>query len=231
MDIEQLYNEYQLTRNPKTLSRLMTELNPLVSAEISRYQGPRPLLESKAKQLILRSINTYKPAAGARLSTWVIGNMRELTRYGRHMQQGVRMPEMMYRQFAELESVRNRMLEETGMEPTDDELTDEIGISPRRIKKIRETVVPVISEGAMADIDPNMAYGAAAIPAEAQQMGAANDLVYNSLDERDRQIYDWKLKENIKNKEIAKRLGVSEPFVTQRSGDIAKRILDSSQHV
>jgi DNA-directed RNA polymerase specialized sigma subunit len=60
-------------------------------------------------------------------------------------------------------------------------------------------------------------------------------MVYESLDDRDKKILELKTgmngKQPVDNMTIAKRLGVSPAFVSQRSAKISQMILDTRNRV
>jgi hypothetical protein len=64
-------------------------------------------------------------------------------------------------------------------------------------------------------------------------LGTAEEMVYDSLTQRDRLIYDWKTgkhgKPTLSNQQIAKRLGVTPALISQRSQQIALQIQDLAQ--
>ena len=233
MAIEEAYQVWQQKQDLDSMGGVIRELSPIIDSEIHRYNGPKVLLRNKARLLAANAIKTYDPRSGAKLSSWVVTQMQPLTRYGRTLSRPVHTSELAYRQGAELEATRKILSEDLGAEPTDAQLADETGLSVARINKVRGMNPAYFSEGAVE----NASESGEAAPMAVESTGpdaaleTTSQAVYASLDERDRAIFDLKTgrngKEALDNKSIAKRLGVSEGLISQRSLLISKMIQDN----
>jgi RNA polymerase primary sigma factor len=233
-NIGELHAAYVADPTPANLGAVVTALEPLIQSEISRYQGSRHLLRIQARKLAVNAIRTYDPAAGAKLTTWVVNGLQPLTRYGRRMTQGIRVPELVTRQAAEINAVRQRLIDDTGAEPSDEQLADAIGIPVKRIKHIQATAVPTTTEGFMEDIRPEEFLNDPVNPDGDPRLGAATSLVLDGLDEQDRKIFDWKTGRGgvqRQNQDIAAELGVSPAYISQRSNTIADQIINTVGNV
>jgi RNA polymerase primary sigma factor len=228
------YARWATDPSPDNMAAIVTSLEPMINSEIQRYPGPKPLLRSRAKNLAIKAVKTYDPMSKAQLSSWVVTQLQPLSRYGREINNPLQASELAYRQAAEVEATRKRLLDELGDDPTDDQLADEIGISPKRVHHLRETVRPVMYEGSMETPEGYIE------PAERSrgtepELKTAIELVYDSLDDRDRIIYDLKTGGHgnaaLDNKSIAKRLGVSPAFISQRGAAITQLILEAKTRV
>ena len=226
------YDEWINDPTPENMGRIMDELKPTINSEVYRYQGPKPILRGKARNLAIKSIKSYDPTRGTNLRTWVVNGLKPLARYGQQMRP-VQTGEVLIRQAAELNNVTQRLTDELNRTPTDIELADKIGISTKRINQLRKAVKPTVYESTFDDIASDDDSRSLPGTIEHDYFGDAEDIVYNSLDKRDKSIYDMKTGRNKKpmlsNKDIAKRLGVSPAFVTQRSAAIAKMISDTTR--
>lgn len=223
------YDAWMVDPSPDNMAKVVESLEPAINSEIQRYSGPKPLLRGKAKALTIQAIKKYDPTRGAQLRSWVVTQMQPLSRYGQQLRP-IHASEMAIRQAAELNRISTELSDDIGHTPTHEELADETGLSVKRIKMLRRTVIPVISEGTIAgniedDEGPNL-------PGTNQSnvLGNAEEMVYDSLNERDRRIYDWKIgkhgKPVLSNMEIAKRLGVTPALISQRSSQLAEQIRD-----
>lgn len=215
--------------SPDNMAKIVESLDPAINSEIQRYSGPKPLLRSKARSLAIQAIKKYDPARGAQLRSWVVTQLQPLSRYGQQLRP-IHASEMAIRQAAELNRVSTELSDEIGHTPNHEELADKTGLSVKRIKMLRRTVIPVVSEGALAgnaetDEGPNL-------PGtnQSNMLGNAEEIVYDSINERDKQIYDWKIgrhgKPVLSNGEIAKRLGVTPALISQRSAQLAIQVRD-----
>lgn len=235
MDPQEAYHRWaQAKDDPTLLSDVLRHVEPVINAEVQRYPGSKPLLRSKAKVLATRAIKSYDPSSGARLSSWVVTNLQPLTRYGTEMSNLVHVPEVMRQEAAELAARRKELAEDLGSDPTDEALADHTGLSVKRIKAINSQVRAVVGEaqldgdgvdGGAPSVDTG---GDARIPAAAH-------LVHQSLSDRDRRIMEWKTGHNnapqYTNEDIAKRLGVTPAYVSQRSAAISGMIQQAVNHV
>lgn len=222
------YDKWMTDPTPENMAEIVKSMEPTINSEVQRYTGPKPLLRGKAKALTINAIKSYKPGQGTQLRSWVVTSLQPLSRYGQQLRP-VHASEVAIRQAAQVNRVREEMLDETGHDPTPEELADQTGISVIRIKKLRQQVKPTISESAFdVSNDPNSPGLPGTIAPD--RIGMAADMVYHSLSERDKQIHDFKTGKHgvpaISNQEIAKRLGVSPALISQRTAQIAAQIQD-----
>lgn len=233
MTIEEAYNIWLKKRDKESLGLVIKQLSQLIDTEVYRYPGPKSLLRHKARLLAARAIKTYDPSSKTKLSSWVVTQLQPLNRYGRSLAAPVHVPELASRQAAELEAVRQKLSEELGAEPTDEQLADTTGLSVTRIRKIKNMMPAYVHESVAAQTTET----GEAIPQAVTNvdkdpaLNTAAEAVYMSLNDRDKMIFDLKVGKNgreaLDNKAIAKRLGVSEGLVSQRSLEISKMIQDT----
>ena len=227
---QEAYDKWVVDQTPENMSRVLDTLMPTINSEIMRYEGPKTHLRSRAKALAVKAVRTYNPYSGAKLQSWVTTNLKPLSRYGQGLRD-VKAPELAIRRAAEIDRVSKALEDDLGRAPTDEELADEIGISPKKIQRIRHQVVASVPTGSF-DVDAGGEDSAMAAPAVStiNKVPYAAEAVYMSLDPRDRMIYDYRTgshgKSVLQNSEIAKRFGVAPASITQRSNAIAKMIQD-----
>jgi len=228
------YDAWLADPTPENLATTVQAMDPVIVSEVQRYSGPKPLLRAKAKGLTIRAIQTYDPTRGAALRTWVTTQLKPLSRYSQRMRP-VRVPEAATRRAAELHSIGLRMAERLGHEPTNEELSDEVGLSLDKIEKLQRQSKPALTESQI--LTPMNEEDTPSLPAVdfPSPVGFSSEAVYQTLSKRQQTIYDWKTgshgKRIISNKEIARRLGVTPALVTQISRRIAQEIQGVSEHV
>jgi DNA-directed RNA polymerase specialized sigma subunit len=234
--VEEAYGRWAADPTPDNMSSIVSSLNPTLNSEIQRYKGPKPILKTQSKKLAIKAIKSYDPASPAKLRSWVVTNLQPLNRYGRSISNPMHASELARRQGAEVESTRLRLVDELGDNPTDEQLADEVGISVKRINKLRQLVRASVSEQAFASEEGGEVYDVAI-----KEMGTdpalrtAQEMVHASIDDRDKKILELKTgfngKQPVDNMTIAKRLGVSPAFVSQRSAKISQMILETIPRV
>lgn len=220
------YKKWVENPNPDTMSEVLRTLDPVITREVSRYDGPREVLKSKARLLAVQAVQTYDPEQGAALNSWVTTNIKPLSRYAGQISVA-RTPEVSKQRAAALSTHVKDFELQHGREPSDEELADEAGMSVQQVAKLRHRVPRVRSES--AHLSMVSSDSSAGLPTETGGIAPSYsfDVVYDSLTPREKAIVDLKTGRRgkvLSNQEIAKRLGVSAPYISQVSADIAKRI-------
>ena len=233
MAIEEAYQTWLKNQDLDSMGGVIRELSPIIDSEVHRYNGPKTLLRNKARLLAANAVKTYNPSSGAKLGSWVVTQMQPLTRYGRTLAKPVHTSELAHRQGAEIENTRKILSEDLGAEPTDAQLADETGLSVDRINKVRSMTPAYFSEGAMESTSETGEPNTVGVDNRGPDptLETTSQAVYASLNDRDRAIFDLKTgrngKQALDNKSIAKRLGVSEGLISQRSLLISQMIQDN----
>jgi len=227
------YITWQSDPTPENLNLVVDSLSPTITSEIQRYRGPKALLRGQAKLLTIKAVKNYDPTQGAALSSWVVSQLQPLNRYS-HKLKPISTPELQSRKAAEINESNKRLTAELGRTPTDIELADYIGISPKKINKIREQIKPVLATSQLdtSDITDNNPVEPTLV--NVATIGTAKDMVYNSLPVKYKFVFDHKTGiggEVLSNQEIAKQLGITPSMVSQMSSDIANRIIKVNKNV
>lgn len=223
------YNAWVVNRTPETMAGLVDAFMPTVNAEIMQYSGPKELLRSRGRYLVTQAVKTFNPMGGTRLNSWVVTNLKQLSRYGKRLRP-VRASEAMLRNAAELSSVEKRLEDDLGRKPTDDELVDETGWSKKTIADIRKSAVASINSGRFGEDDDGE--GGVGEPGlvRPSKIPYAAEAVYMGLDDRDKAIFDGKTgmhgKEQMSGTSLADMLQITPAAVSQRSSAIGSRIAE-----
>lgn len=224
---EQAYAEWLKNKSPENMSRVVDAFAPTINSEIMRYSGPKPLLRSRAKVLAVKAVKSFDPMSGARLNSWIVTNLQPLSRYS-IKQRDIQIPEVAARQAAEVSRVTEYLKDDLGRDPTDDEIADEIGISPKRVAAVRKMAVPSVVSGSFDDSEDGENVSTAPAVETPSQVPYAQEAVYQGLDRSDRLIFDHLTgmhgKKQLSGKEIAAMLGVSPSAISQRANAIAEQI-------
>ena len=217
---------------PERLKAVLDDLDPTISAEVQRFSGPKPLLKSKARALAVKAIRSFDPAGGTRLRSWVVTQLQPLSRYNNSLKP-IYVPEEGSRKAYAVAQARERFVDETGRDPSDEELADRVGISVKRLNAVRKAVPATVNEPQAEDGDDDTAPEYAVYRSD--ELRAASEAVYESLSDRDKLLFDLRTglhgQTAASGLEIAKRLGVSPALVTQRANAIAQRILEENRRL
>lgn len=221
------YEQWVRDPTPDNMGKVVRALTPVINSEIQRYSGPKPMLKARAKSLAAGAVRSYDPSKGAHIRSWLVTQMQPLARYSQQLKP-VQIPEVANRQAAEVNRVRQQLSDELGREPSHIELADYTGLNPKRIKKLQEMVKPVIMESSfdVAEDSERSLPGTTST----NTVNVSEEMVYESLDERDKMIFDLKTGKHgrtaLANQEIARRLGVTPALISQRTSQIAGQISD-----
>lgn len=231
------YTAWSAAPTPETTGALLRKLHPTIQKGISMNAGgdSSPNTLGQARRLTLSAIRTYDPSK-AKLSTHVINNLQGLRRYTRQRQQVLRVPEQVSLSRAHLLRTTADLEERLGREPTDEELGDYTGWSPKRLEKIRAAVMPA-SEGLFQGSggEDEAAYDPATYQpgVEDQRHRMVLGTVYAGLNPVNRKIFEWTLGWNgnptLQNQEIAKRLSLSPGAISQRKTAIQAMLQEAAQ--
>lgn len=226
------YNAWVVDRTPENMAGLVEAFMPTVNAEIMQYSGPKELLRARGRYIVTQAVKSYNPMGGTRLNSWVVTNLRQLSRYGKRLRP-VRASEVMLRNAAELASVEKRLEDDLGRRPTDEELTDETGWNAKTIAEIRKSAVASVNGSAFSDDDEGT--GTVNEPGTLRPDGLryAAEAVYMGLDDRDKAIFDGKTgmhgKGQMSGSSLADMLMISPAAVSQRSSVIGRAIADAAR--
>ena len=227
------YNAWVVNRTPENMAGLVEAFMPTVNAEIMQYSGPKELLRSRGRFLVTQAIKSYDPMGGTRLNSWVVTNLKQLSRYGKRLRP-VRASEAMLRNAAELASVEKRLEDDLGRKPTDDELVDETGWSAKTIAEIRKSAVPSVSGSAFGDDDEGEGVSEPGLVRQSKVPYAA-EAVYMGLDDKDKAIFDGKTgmhgKPQSSGSSLADMLKISPAAVSQRSSAIGRDIAEAARRL
>lgn len=228
------YNAWVVDRTPENMAGLVDAFMPTVNAEIMQYSGSKELLRARGRYLVTQAVKSFDPMGGTRLNSWVVTNLKQLSRYGKRLRP-VRASEVMLRNAAELAAIEKRMEDDLGRKPTDDELVDETGWSAKTIGEIRKSSVASVSGSSFGEDDEGE--GALAEPGLVRPSKApyAAEAVYMGLDDKDKAIFDGKTgmhgKPQLSGSSLADMLKISPAAVSQRSAAIGRDIAEAARRL
>ena len=224
----QAYNKWVVDQSPENMAGLVSAFMPTINSEIQQYSGSKSLLRARAKAYVVDAIRSFDPTGTANLNTWVVTNLKQLSRYGKRLRP-IRASEDIIRNAAELNKVTKDLEDQLGRRPTEEELQDATGWSVKELRKMQAATVATVNSGGLAIKDPESGPEDPLID-QMNNLPYALDATYMSLNQRDKDIFDYRLgrhgKEQLSGNDIAKRLGVTPAYISQRAAHIGSLIAD-----
>lgn len=220
------YNAWVLSRSPEDMAGLVEAFMPTINAEIMQYSGPKELLRSRGRYIVTQAIKTFNPMGTAKLHSWVITNLKQLSRYGKKLRP-VHASEAMLRNAAELASVEKRLEDDLGRKPSDEELIDETGWNAKTLAAIRKSAIASVSGGTFGETEDEEGVPEPGLVRPSQVPYAA-EAVYMGLDDKDKAIFDAKTgmhgKKPMSGSSLADMLNITPAAVSQRAAAIGNSI-------
>lgn len=225
------HRRWQQDPTPENLAIVVNALQPVINSEVQRIGGPTSLLRARAKILAANAARTWDPAGASRLQSWAVTQLQPLMRYKTELSGPAHVPEMVGRQAAELARLSREASDELGRDPTDDELSERIGMPVKRVQHLR-----AYSKASVTDsVAEESGNGGSALDINDGSLQAAASVVHASADPRDRFIMEHRTGMNgkpmLEAAEIARRLGVSPAFVSQRAAHLAGQVTETQPNV
>lgn len=220
------FNAYRQDPTPHNATQMLNVLKPVITSGVKSHVGkPNAISNSHARRLALQAVRSYDPQKGTRLSTHVHNHLQGLRRITRQNTSGVRVPERIAIDSAQLQSAEAELQDELGREPTMSELADHTRMSIKRITKVRQYQPGV----AYSTIHRDNVEGAGWDPAVQQPASDAwLRLLHGEQDPINQKIMEWTLglygAPQLPNQEIARRLDITPGAVSQRKARLQQLI-------
>ena len=228
--LEALHKDWQKTQDPAVLSRMVGDLSSDIDKAIYAYVGLNagPTVKTRAKVLAARAIKKYDPKSKASLRSWVYTQLQPLNRYSRELSPSP-MPERAFLQVTMLKKLENDFYENYGRMPSDVELADISGSSPKQLAAIRKLNKRTVTESGVAYSGENPSSYEERLGSK--QQSYKDDILhmlYSTLSPQEQLIMEHKLGFNRKpvlsNNDIARKLKMSPGRVSQLSNRIAAQL-------
>lgn len=222
------YDTWKADPTPANLYAVTKSLKPTIDSVLASLGGTgSPDVATRARVVAAKAIQSYDPAYGASLPTWVSQQLRQLTRDVRKSNNTISIPEGVQLDGFTLKQAEQQFVDEHDREPTVNELADMTGLSVKRITDVRNKLKPVATEGAFTDEEGNVGI-VGSLPDFDQE---AVDYVYNDSDLIDRQILEMKLgyggHDVLDNAAIMQKLGLTPVQLSRRVNRLTMRIQDN----
>ncbi len=137
----ELWKSWRKTGDPQQMNTLMQSIDPYLQSYVNKYATsplPRPALESQARILAVKALQTYDPKFGTQLNTHVGNELKHLHRYVLEYQNVGKIPENRGIAISRFKNVKSNLEEELGREPTVIELADSLGWSSNEVERMQQ---------------------------------------------------------------------------------------------
>lgn len=226
------FTAWKAKQSPETNSAMLDALHPVIEGAVRAHVGePDPLLMSKARRMTLEGLHSYDPSKG-KLKTHLYGHLQGMKRAARQQGQILKVPERVSLDRSLLEQAETDLSHVLGRDPSDAELSDHTGFSPRRMARVR-SFLPAAAEGTIEEASGGV-YGSLRTPGQPAGHGIWQDIVYHDLSPFDQKVMEHALgmhgRMPLSNQEIAAKLRRSPSYISQRAAAIQK-LLDQEDAV
>lgn len=233
------FRAYADHRDPQARERLIRAYLPLADSIARRFDrgGRVPLddLKQIAALGLLKALQRYDPDHGAAFSSFAVPTMEgEIRRYFRDATWSVRLPRDLQERAVRIEREREQLTNDFGRNPTARELAKRIGCTIEEIIDASEASQARASES--FDRTLQAQNGDAGTLAErlgyedggfaAAEATATLDSLIGSLPERDRLVLRLRLREDLTQAEIGRRVGCSQMHVSRILRTALKHLAD-----
>lgn len=220
----EMWKTWKANPTNENLKPLMKSLSPLIDHHVNKMHGnlPKSALRAQMVKLTINALDKYDPDK-AQLNTYLYGTAgQKLHRYVYTYQNLGSIPEPRIIQIGTYKRVRSNLEAELGRDPTYEEIADEMKVDVKQLrlldKELRSDLVQdlnysnVLDEGS-DDVDDAIAM------VHAELIGTEREVL--------EYLYGLNGKPQLSNSEIARKLNISQPMVTQIKAKIARRIQTS----
>jgi hypothetical protein len=219
---EVLWKAWKKTPTPQNSVAMLNSLDSTIDRAIQSQTGTLdPVLKGKARVMTMDAMERYDPSKG-KLVSHLYNHLQGLKRYSAQMGAGVHIPERLSLDRQMVRLAKQELNDRLGREPTEDELADRTGMSPKRLEQIRG-VSPAMSEGYFSSLGDEGEGGF--MPAvRGTSSPAWEKLVMAEMHPIDQKIIEYH-RMGLQNGRIAEKLRISPGRVSQRK-QVIQRMLD-----
>lgn len=227
-ELKTAWEEWNKNHDEQSRKKLFDKAEPIISQAVNTFAGGKddPVVDLKSRELAQKAFETYDPTK-AKLKTHLFRQMQPLTRTVHNRANQLQIPQQAWWDLKNMEEAQKELKYDLGHDPTAQQLADSTGLSERRVGMLRELSGEGVPESVLREKDPEAILGLEKRD-ETKDDQWTTKAVYHSLSPTDQKIMEYRTglfgSEQIPNKEIAQRLGISSSAVSQRASKIASMV-------
>lgn len=199
----------RIKRGDKEARETMIAANLRLVVKIARNFTGQGLsladLVSEGNIGLVKAVERFDPGKGAKLSTYAAWWIKQMIRRALSNQAAtIRLPAYLSGKIAKMTRVANRLTEELGREPSDEEVAIELGLPVAKVSHLRRSAARLIpldaprrdgedgASGSMGDIIEDERARSPYEEASRRELQESLDGLCAVLDQRERRIIDWR---------------------------------------
>lgn len=218
-DIVQTIADWQKKSTPENTKQILDFIKPTIDSALHTYTpGQQNTFRIKATSYALQSLRNYDVTKKASPNTFVFSNLQRLNRLRRQRQNIIHIPQNQVYMKQMMDNKAAQLQNDLGRPPTDQELSQALYISKRKLDKLRQQSSVIISQAMSQDPQGHQMLG----KSDVTDMDYYN-YVYSSVSPVDKKIMQWTSGYRTKplsNNQIAEKLHISPGAVSQRKNRI-----------
>jgi len=210
-------------QHPERLTPLLDACKPHIDREVNRWSSsglPRIVLEAEAKRLAVESFHTFKPGAGAQITTHMTNHLRGLDRFVNTYREDIRLPQEKVHLANKVFRTKQELELELGREATIEEISEHSGVGKHTIGSLKRFQSSLYSNNEMGGF-------AQPVREDITHDQIVADFLYHDLSPKQKIVFQhstgYRGKPVMSAGEIAKKLNVSAPRVSAIKNEIADK--------
>jgi RNA polymerase primary sigma factor len=211
-----------------------------IAHDYAHYGLPLLDLISEGNIGLMKAVDRFDPAKGGKLSTYAAWWIKQsIKRALANQSKTIRLPVHLVDKIARMRRIALQLAEEFGRDPTDEELAEELGVTPAKVAQLRTAAIrPASLDAAVSNDEDSATLGeivkdeAALTPYDLLQNRNLRKAVMDQLpllDERERRIISLRFgldgKKELTLEEIGKKFKVTRERIRQLQNIGLRKIL------
>ena len=225
--IEQLHAAWSKDQKPENMHALLQALDPFIRSQVYHHTGSvNPAVKMEAKSMAANAIRTFDPSKQIKLTTYLGYQLKPLKRIAVRYDKDFKIPEKILQDWYTINNAEQEFANKHHRTPSVNELADHLSMPVKRIQHVRQSARGAMSEGQLPEGMPLGSQGLS-------NLSAAAEYVHHSLNPEDAKLFEMRTgfdgNPSKSVEEIGAALNIHPSAVSQRSADIAQKIMETEK--